>query len=197
MGSEIGALVLVDVQVDFCPGGALAVEKGDEVVPVFNEYIQKFQAKRLPVYACGEQHPMTSCQFDINNGPWEVHCVQGSEGAKFHPGLKLPEDVIVICKGMDPDDEDSYSAFTAYEADGTDFHCSLLNRGINHIYVGGLCTDWCVRRTILDALRKGFKATLILDATRGLELKPGDRDRAIDEMIRAGAEVATLGTVTV
>lgn len=197
MTNDKSALVIVDVQVDFCPGGAAPAEKGDEVVPVFNEYIKKFQAIGLPVYACGEQHPLSSCQFEINNGPWEVHCVQGSEGAKFHPGLQLPEDVIVISKGMDPDDEDSYSAFTAYEADGTDFHSSLLKRGIGHIYVGGLCTDWCVRRTVLDALNKGFKATLVLDATRGLELKPGDRDRAIDEMIRAGAEIATLGTVSV
>lgn len=195
MSEEKGALIIVDVQVDFCPGGATPAPRGDEVVPVFNRYISIFREKGFPVYACGEQHPMDSCQFEINDGPWPVHCVQGSEGAKFHPDLAVPPDAVVISKGMNAAVEDSYSAFTAFEADGTDFLTSLQNRGVRHLYVGGLCTDWCVRGTILDGLRNGFQATLLLDATRGLDLKVGDRDRAIDEMIRAGAKTATLGTI--
>jgi nicotinamidase/pyrazinamidase len=188
------ALVIVDVQVDFCPGGALAVPEGDKVVPVFNGYITRFIRAGLPIFATGEWHPPVTRHFQECGGPMPRHAVVGTKGTEFHPGLELPEHTIVISKGTDPEAETSYSSFEGYESDGTDFGTSLRKRGIGHLYIGGLATDFCVRATALEALRNGYEVTLLKDAIRGLN--PGDSERAIDEMISAGAKTATLETLS-
>lgn len=186
------ALLIEDVQKDFCSGGSLAVSGGDEVVPVLNRYIDLFLEKKLPVYASRDWHPERSSHFSVFGGVWPVHCVQGSEGAQFHPGLRLPSDVIVISKGIDPA-EDGFSSFEAFCEAGKSFDESLESRGINHIYIGGLATDYCVKYTVLEALKKGYSVTLLIDAVRGVDLKPGDSESAIREMVLAGAVVACLG----
>lgn len=189
---EIGsALVIEDVQNDFCPGGNLAVPGGDRVVPVLNRYGELFRRKGLPVYASRDWHPSDSGHFNTGGGVWPVHCVQETDGARFHPDLRLPVDTLIISKGMDPA-QDGYSSFEAVTEDGVDFQSSLRQRGVRHMYIGGLATDYCVKNTVLDALRRGFAVTLLIDAVRGVNLSPGDAEAAIREMVEAGAEVSCL-----
>jgi len=185
------ALLIEDVQNDFCAGGSLAVPGGDEVVPVLNRYIELFREKGLPVFASRDWHPEDSRHFREGGGIWPTHCVQGSLGARFHPDLRLPEDVIVISKGMNSE-ENGFSSFEAVTGDGKDFLECLREMGITHLYVGGLATDYCVKYTVLDALQRGFDVTLLLDAVRGVDLMPGDSEGAIREMLLAGAVTACL-----
>jgi len=180
------ALLIVDVQNDFCPGGKLPVPEGDRVVPILNRYIALFRARRLPVFASRDWHPATTSHFCDFGGPWPVHCVQGSEGARFHRDLALPDSVIVISKGMDPA-RDDYSAFHGAADDGTPFPQLLKQMGVTDLYVGGLATDYCVKASVLDGLRLGLSVTLLDDGVRGVDLNPGDSEKAIDEMTRAGA----------
>lgn len=185
------ALVIVDVQNDFCPGGALPVPEGDKVVPVLNKYLEIFQKEGLPVYASRDWHPKKTRHFKAFGGLWPPHCVQGTKGAEFHLNLKLPSETIILTKGEDPN-EDSYSGFDAQTKGKKPFAKSLKENGIEHIYVGGLATDYCVKATVLDALKQGFKVTVLADAIRGVDVKPGDSINAIQEMKRAGADTAVL-----
>jgi nicotinamidase/pyrazinamidase len=188
---ERAALVIEDVQNDFCPGGSLAVPGGDEVVPVLNRYGELFRKQGLPVYASRDWHPANSSHFKAAGGDWPVHCVQGTDGARFHPELRLPDDTLIISKGMDKT-QDGYSSFEAITENGEDFQASLRERGIRHLYIGGLATDYCVKNTVLDALRRGFSVTLLIDAVRGVDLVPGDTETAIRQMVEEGAEVSCL-----
>lgn len=185
------ALVIVDVQNDFCPGGALAIKNGDAVVPALNGYIGRFKAAGLPVYATRDWHPEKTIHFREYGGRWPAHCVKWTGGAQFHPGLKLPDGVVIITKGDGPD-EDSYSAFDGKDHGGRTFAEALNGNGINHLYVGGLATDYCVRQTVLDALKEGLGVTVLLDAVRGVDASPGDSRQAVDEMIEKGADTTTL-----
>ncbi|MBM4261134.1 MAG: bifunctional nicotinamidase/pyrazinamidase [Deltaproteobacteria bacterium] len=181
------ALILVDVQNDFCPGGALAVAEGDQIVAVLNRYIEKFAAAGLPIVATRDWHPEKTRHFKSGGGIWPSHCVQGSEGGKFHPQLALDDRVIVMSKGESPD-ADSYSGFDAVTSDGVRLGEWLRARGIRRLYVGGLATDYCVKHTVLDGLKEGFKVVLLEDAIRGVNLQPSDSELAIAEMVRAGAQ---------
>lgn len=182
-------LVVVDVQNDFCPGGALAVAGGGQVVPVLNRYIEKFKAAHLPVVATRDWHPEKTSHFDTGGGVWPPHCVRGTRGADFHPDLALPVDAVVVSKGMG-DNEDSYSGFQGVDSRGVKLADLLRRRGAGRLFVGGLATDYCVKHTVLDGLKEGFKVVLLEDAIRGVDIQPGDSERAIGEMIRAGAEKA-------
>lgn len=188
------ALVVVDLQNDFMPGGALGVPGGDEVLPVVNRYIERFRAAGLPIYATRDWHPPVTKHFHQYGGVWPPHCVQGTPGAEFHRDLKLPPDVVVVSKGMDPT-QDSYSCFDAYEADGAPMAESLRRRGVERIYIGGLATDYCVRSSVMSAVKEGFKITVLLDASRGVNLQPHDSEKAIEDMVRVGAEMATIEMV--
>jgi nicotinamidase/pyrazinamidase len=179
------ALLVVDVQNDFCPGGSLAVEDGDGVVPILNEYIRKFSEQDLPIYATRDWHPEKTNHFAEHGGPWPTHCVMGTRGAMFHPDLKLPETAVVMSKGTQPD-EDAYSAFHAHDAEGRTLLASLNENGIKCVYVGGLTTEYCVKETVRDALHKEFQVVLLEDAVRGVEGHPGDSSRAIEEMVHSG-----------
>ena len=182
------ALVIVDVQRDFCPGGALAVVEGDKVVPVLNRYIEKFKKAHLPIFATRDWHPEKTSHFNTCGGVWPPHCVQGSPGADFHPDLALPEDALVVSAGMAPD-EDGYSGFLGIDANGVKLAGLLRQLDVERLYVGGLATDYCVKHTVLDGLKEGFKVVLIEGAVRGVNLQPGDSERAIAEMIRAGCRM--------
>lgn len=181
------ALVVVDVQNDFCPGGALPVAGGDKVVPVLNRYIGKFQAGKLPIVATRDWHPEKTTHFKAFGGVWPSHCVQGTGGAEFHRALNLPSDAVIVSKGAAPD-EDSYSGFQGRDERGVKLSDLLRRFGVERLFVGGLATDYCVKHTVLDGLKEGFKVVLLEDAIRGVNLQPGDSERAIAEMVQAGAE---------
>jgi nicotinamidase/pyrazinamidase len=183
------ALILVDVQNDFCPGGALAVKDGDQIVPVLNRYIDQFRKAGLPIFATRDWHPEKTTHFKSGGGPWPPHCIQGRKGAQFHPDLKLPADVLIVSAGMGAD-EDGYSGFLGIDDRGVKLVDLLRQRGIERIFVGGLATDYCVKHTVLDGLKEGFKVVLLTDSIRGVNLKPGDSEQAIAEMVQAGAEIA-------
>lgn len=185
------ALLIVDFQNDFCPGGALAVSKGDSVVSVLNEYIKFFKGSDLPVFASRDWHPEITKHFKDYGGLWPRHCVQGTKGAEFHSGLALPPDTTIISKGEDPD-KDSYSAFQGSDQMARPLAVVLKAKGITHLYVGGLATDYCVKATVLDGMEKRFSVTILLDAVKGVDLNPGDSEKALDEMIKRGAEKTTI-----
>ncbi|HEY3188837.1 MAG TPA: nicotinamidase [Solirubrobacteraceae bacterium] len=188
------ALVVVDVQNDFCPGGSLAVDRGDEVVPVLNRYAARFADAGAAVFASRDWHPARTSHFKEWGGVWPPHCVQGTRGAEFHPALALPPTVVVVSKGMDPE-ADAYSAFQAIDPAGRSFADALAARGIRRLWVGGLATDYCVKATALDALRAGFGVRLLHDAMRAVNVAPDDERQALDEMRAAGAEPATIEDV--
>ena len=188
------ALLLVDVQNDFCPGGALAVPEGDKVVPILNQYLARFGANGAAVFASRDWHPPVTRHFKDQGGPWPAHCLADSRGAAFHPELKLPPKAAVVTKGTDPTD-DGYSAFEAADEKGRGLAASLKESKISRLYVGGLATEYCVRASVLDALKHGLDVVVLLDAVRGIDVNEGDVARALDEMIRAGARTATLATI--
>ncbi|MBI2354214.1 MAG: bifunctional nicotinamidase/pyrazinamidase [Deltaproteobacteria bacterium] len=185
------ALLIVDLQNDFCPGGALPVPEGDLVVEPLNRAAQCFAAAGLPVVASRDWHPPVTRHFREYGGLWPPHCVQGSEGAAFHPALRLPEGSVVISKGSDPE-RDSYSAFEAATVEGRSLEEFLTSKGVRHLYVGGLATDYCVRSSVLDALRAGFAVTVLTDAVAGVEVAPGDSAKALEEMRQTGAQFGTV-----
>lgn len=194
MRDQLAGLLIVDVQNDFCPGGALGVPGGNRVIPVLNRYIERFADAGLPLYASRDWHPPETRHFSQFGGSWPVHCVQSTEGAAFHPELRLPREAVILTKGTDPN-EDAYSVFQAKTADGTPFQRRLAQDQVTHLYVGGLATDYCVRASVLDALADGLAVTLLIDAIAGVEVNPGDSERAIAEMQAAGAATATINDV--
>jgi nicotinamidase/pyrazinamidase len=176
------ALIVVDVQNDFCPGGTLAVAHGDEVVPPLNRLITEFLERGEPVFKSRDWHPATTKHFADFGGTWPVHCVQDTKGAEFHPDLIDDIHIRTISKGLG--DEDCYSAF-----DGTDLALQLRRLGVNELWIGGLATDYCVKNTVLDGLKEGFAVNVLEDAMRPVDLQPGDGERALEEMRTAGAEL--------
>jgi nicotinamidase/pyrazinamidase len=180
------ALIVVDVQNDFCPGGALGVRGGDQIVPVLNRYIEKFSRARLPIIATRDWHPEKTSHFKSGGGPWPAHCIRQTQGAEFHADLKLGEEAVVVSKGTAPD-EDGYSAFQARDISGTTLAELLRRSGVETIFIGGLATDYCVKYTVLDGLQHGFRAVVLGDAIRGVDLDPNDSRRALNEMSAAGA----------
>ncbi len=194
MGVHRTALLVVDVQNDFCPGGALAVQEGDEIVPVLNRYVERFLRAGLPIFVSRDWHPEKSSHFRELGGAWPVHCVAETDGAAFHPDLRIPDSAIVLSKGTRPD-EDAYSAFQARDEEGVTLSDRLRQHGCRQICVGGLASDYCVRATVLDAAKEGFDAILLIDAVRGVELKPGDSNRAAEDMLASGARISTLASI--
>ncbi len=190
MSRPARGLLIVDVQNDFCPNGALAVAGGDKIIPVLNRYIEIFSRGKDPVIASRDWHPAKTKHFRDFGGPWPAHCVQNTPGAAFHPALKLPARTIVVSKGMDPD-KDSYSAFQAVDERGRPLRDILKDAGVKELWIGGLATDYCVKASALDAL-KHFRVNLLVDAIKGVDLNPGDSQRAVEEMLAAGAREMTL-----
>jgi len=173
------ALIVVDVQNDFCPGGALAVQGGDQVVEIVNRMAREYEL----VVATRDWHPPDHGSFAERGGPWPVHCVQGTEGADLHPRLERENLDVVIDKGQDPATE-GYSGFEA-----TELERLLRDRGVDRVHVVGLALDVCVKNTALDAKRAGFETVVHLDATRAVNVEPDDGDTAALELVVAGVEV--------
>ncbi len=179
---DIGdAMIVVDVQNDFLPGGSLPVPQGDKVLPPLNRAIEKIHGKGLPLFFTRDWHPMNHCSFQSHGGLWPPHCIADTEGAAFAPGLKLPPDAILISKAGLPD-QDAYSGFQ-----GTDLDRLLRERRIKRLFVGGLATDYCVLNTVKDGLKLGYLVFLLFDAVRAVDVRPGDGERALEEMKKRGA----------
>jgi nicotinamidase/pyrazinamidase len=148
-------LLVVDVQNDFCPGGALPISEGDRVVPVLNRWIAAAAERGIPIYASRDWHPQGHPSFRSEGGEWPPHCLQDTEGAAYHPDLRLPEQSVRVTKGT-RFDQDQYSAF-----DQTGLHVRLQRDGIRRLWVGGLAQDVCVCATVLDARQLGYDVNLI------------------------------------
>jgi nicotinamidase/pyrazinamidase len=189
----VDALLVVDFQNDFTPGGALPVEGGDQIAGPINAIADRFEL----VVATRDWHPPDHGSFvgaDVDPDRWEgldppgiwpVHCVQGTPGAELHPSLDHSKLDLVVDKAQDPNTQ-GYSAFH-----GGDLAQVLRERDVDHVYVAGLATDYCVKNTVLDAVREGLAVTVVEDAIRGIEVEPGDIGRAIEEMRDAGADFVT------
>ena len=188
MGQE--ALIIVDVQNDFCPGGSLAVFEGDQVVPVLNEWAERFSKQGKWIITTQDAHPLDHISFREQGGPWPAHCVKDTWGFQLHPDLKLPSHA-EFYKGY-LRKVDAYSGF-----EGTRVHAEpttsleefLRENKIDTLYVGGLATDYCIKATVLDALILGFSTYVIVEGVRGVNLKPDDGQKALQEMRGKGARL--------
>lgn len=176
------ALLIVDVQNDFLPGGSLAVPHGDEVVPVLNNYLHIFTGHGLPVYATRDWHPEQHCSFRAQGGIWPPHCVVETHGAGFSAALQLPPLTVIISKA-DTAEQDAYSGFQ-----GTDLDQQLREANIRRLLIGGLATDYCVLNTVRDALQLGYRVLLLADAIRAVDVQAGDGLLAEEEMVKLGAQ---------
>ena len=183
------ALMVVDLQNDFCPGGALPVAEGDQVVPLANELIERFTEAGSPIYFTRDWHPPNHMSFTDRGGPWPPHCVRDTPGARFHPDLHVPDTAQIISKATDVDTE-AYSTF-----EGTGAADRLRARGVGAIVIVGLATDYCVKHSVLDGLQEGFRMTVVPQAIRAVNVQPDDGDRAIEQMRQAGARFVGLDEV--
>ncbi len=179
------ALIVVDVQNDFCPGGSAAVEDGDAVARKLSDLALNFRTKEGRVFATQDWHPTSHRSFAQNGGIWPAHCVRGTDGAVFHADLKLPVGSVIIRKGQDEQSQ-AYSGF-----DGTTLDSHLKRLDIRRIFVGGLSTEYAVQHTVYDALQKGYTAFLITDAISAVNANPNDDQRAVDTMFASGAKLVT------
>lgn len=180
------ALIIVDMQNDFLPGGSLAVPEGDQVIAPLNQYIDLFLQKHLPIYATRDWHPVNHCSFKKQGGPWPPHCIADSEGARFSSDLKLPANTMIVSKGT-TSEKDAYSGF-----EDTELAEMLRSEKIKRVFIGGLATDYCVLNTVKDALTQGFETVLLQDAVRAVNVQPEDGEKAKDEMQNAGAKTVTV-----
>ena len=183
------ALLLVDMQNDFFPGGSLAVPEADDIVSPANRYIKIFIEKGLPVLFSRDWHPENHVSFKYKGGLWPSHCVAGTKGAGFHPLLNIPDNAKVISKAVE-DKMDAYSGFQ-----GTDLDSHLISGNIKRIFIGGLATEYCVKNSVLDALGLGYKVFLLCDVIRAVDVEPGDGQKAVEEMKENGAFTITLETI--
>lgn len=188
--NDFDALIVVDMQKDFMPDGALPVPEGDKIVPILNQYIQLFADKGNPVYFTRDWHPPDHISFRGHGGIWPPHCVQDTEGAKFHPDLKIPLDnKFIISKGTSRD-FDAYSGFQ-----GTILDQLLKERGIKRLFVGGVATDYCVKNTVLGGLNLGYQVFVLEDAIKGVEANKGDIEKAVNQMLDKGAVFINYGEI--
>jgi nicotinamidase-related amidase len=179
------ALVVVDVQHDFMPGGSLGVEAGERILDPIDDLASRFAR----VYATRDWHPADHSSFAQYGGPWPVHCVAGTHGAAFHPDLDLQKVDMVVEKGTDRE-TDGYSAFAA-----TRLEADLRAHGIRRLFICGLATDYCVKASALDARAAGFEVVVIEDAAAAVNVDPGDEERALRAVRDAGAQVARSGDI--
>lgn len=184
------ALIIVDVQKDFCSGGALEVPDGDAVVPVINKYIALFQKACGMILATRDWHPYNHSSFKEYGGPWPPHCIQNTTGAEFHPHLQLPADYKLVSLAEKPG-KDAYSGF-----EGTNLNSLLQERSIKRVFVCGLATDYCVKATALDAVALNYETYLLEDAVRGVNVRPDDSEKAIRKMEERGVKRTTLAQLS-
>ncbi len=183
------ALIVVDVQNDFCPGGALAVAGGDEIIPTINGITPLFDVVVFTRDRHPDNHVSFSEQPQYRDKSWPKHCVAGTFGAELHSDLAVPENALIVDKGTRRDEE-AYSGFQ-----GTDLADILRGRGIKRVFVCGLATDYCVKNTVMDALANGFEAAVLEDAVRGVDIPPGSAQAALEAMRSAGAVLTSSSEI--
>lgn len=179
------ALIVVDVQNDFLPGGALAVADGDAIIPPLNKYIAHFADRGLPVIATRDWHPPDHMSFASRGGPWPSHCVQGTEGASFATALSIPCEAYIVSKATSSDEE----AYSGFEKTGLD--AWLKERRVRRLFIGGLATDVCVLNSVKDALERDYEVFVLDDAVRAVNIHPGDEEKAKEDMRKRGARFIT------
>ncbi|HJQ68024.1 MAG TPA: bifunctional nicotinamidase/pyrazinamidase [Blastocatellia bacterium] len=184
--SQPSALILVDIQNDFCPGGALAVAEGDRIVEVVNRLMPQFQL----VISTQDWHPADHISFKERGGPWPPHCVQGTRGAELHPELNR-ESISYYFRKASSADKDAYSEFEGADEGGRTLDETLRSHNVKRVYVVGLATDYCVKATAMDAIKLGYEVFVVTDAVRAVNVSPDDGQKALDEMARAGAHLVT------
>jgi len=177
------ALVIVDLQRDFLPGGSLAVSGGDAIIAPINRLIRRFAEEQLPIYATRDWHPRDHCSFREQGGPWPPHCVAGTAGADMPAELVLPESATVVSKAT-TSQLDAYSGFQ-----GTNLAEALRESGSRRLFIAGLATDYCVSATAQDALKEGFEVVILRDAVRAVDQTPGDGERALAALAARGAQI--------
>lgn len=182
------ALLVVDVQKDFLPGGSLAVREGNDVIEPLNRVIRFFEAKRLPIFATRNWHTQNHCSFIEHGGIWPPHCIAETPGAQFPDTLYLPKEATIVSKAM-TSEEDAYSGFQ-----DTELHSSLQRLGVSRLYIGGLTTEYCVLTTVTDARRLGYDVYVLEDAIRPVNVRIGDSERAIEQMRQLGANFTTTAS---
>lgn len=182
---EQSVLLLVHLQNDFCRNGTVPVPEGDHVIPVANAWIRFFAGRGYGVVATRDWHPPNHCSFQERGGPWPPHCVQGSLGSQLHPDLRIPPGTLIVSCATNPNKE-AHSGF-----DGTSLEDRLEDLDADTVYVIGFATDYCVKRTVLDARRLGFRVVVVQDGIRGFDVRPGDVQRAVQAMQAAGATIAS------
>lgn len=180
------ALIIVDIQNDFLPGGALGVRNGDEIIAVINQYVRLFARRGLPIYFTRDWHPPDHCSFPEQGGPWPVHCVAGTHGAAFADSLQMPADATIISKATNAAKE-AYSTF-----EGTDLAQQLGQRSVRRVFIGGLATDYCVVNSVKDAHRLGLTTFVLEDAIRAVDVHPGDGEAACETMRQHAARFVRL-----
>ncbi len=185
--SKKSALIIVDMQKDFCEGGALPVKGCSSLIPKINRVLKEFEGDELPVVASRDWHPRNHISFKEMGGPWPPHCIQGTEGARLHPDLKIPSKTIIVSKGYLPD-RDAYSAF-----DGTELHYLLSLKGVRRLFVTGVATEYCVRATAMDALKLGYEVIVLEDCIA--PVSPANGEKALQELLKEGAILATSDEV--
>jgi nicotinamidase/pyrazinamidase len=187
-------LIIVDVQNCFLPGGSLGISEGDRVIVPLNDIIDKFSKKNLLVFLSRDWHPDKHISFKERGGPWPDHCVQNTKGSEFSAELRIPVEAMVFSKGTDPEHEE-YSAWNARDENNRSL-CSLLaEMGSRRLFIGGLATEYCVLNTVKDARRDGYEIYVLSDAIEAVNANPGDSERAIREMIAAGAKMISTRNV--
>ncbi|MEK6407609.1 MAG: bifunctional nicotinamidase/pyrazinamidase [Acidobacteriota bacterium] len=184
------ALILVDIQNDFCPGGALGVHEGDQIVPAVNRLIPEFPL----VISTQDWHPANHISFNQQGGPWPPHCVQGTSGAELHPDLRTDTIAHHFRKASSPE-KDDYSEFEGKDAQGRSLDELLKSQGVNTLYVVGLATDYCVLETVLDGIKYGYEVHAVTDAMRAVNVNPDDGEKALQKMVEHGAHLVTSDEV--
>jgi nicotinamidase/pyrazinamidase len=188
--SHDSALILVDIQNDFCPGGGLAVDEGDKIVSIVNSLISKFPL----VISTQDWHPANHISFKEQGGPWPPHCVQGSRGAELHSGLRT-DTVAHYFRKASSSGKDDYSEFEGKDEQDRSLDLVLKSHGVKRLYVVGLATDYCVLETVLDGLKYGYDVYAVSDAMRAVNVSPDDGEKALQRMASAGAHIVTSDEV--
>ena len=183
------ALIVVDMQEDFMPWGALPVPDADKIIDLINRYITAFKDRGALIVATRDWHPPDHISFQERGGPWPPHCVRGTKGAEFVKGLNLPDDTIIVSKATQSEEE-AYSGFQ-----GTGLGKELKERGVRRVFICGVATEYCVKNTALDAVKEGFDTYLLTDAIKGVEVNEGDVRRALEEMSENGVKFLTFEEV--
>jgi len=189
------ALIVVDMQNDFMPGGALPVPNALSIIPVINEYIRVFEEAGALIVFTRDWHPLNHISFRSRGGPWPPHCVQNTPGAELHKDLRIPRSAIIISKAF-KEDEEAYSGFKGVDlVSGKDMNTVLKERRVKRVFISGVATEYCVKATTLDAVDLGYQVFLLLDAIKGINQPPGSEEQAVNEMLSKGVVGLTLSDI--